>query len=86
MKNKLKSSIIHTIAVNYILENDSLDINIEGTDEELLALKEVLDDSKKLYNTLKSKNYTSSQLNSVLEQKNKSAVNFKKKTDIDWML
>lgn len=86
MKNKLKSNIIHTIAVNYILENDSLDINIEGTEKELSALKEVLDASKNLYSILKSKNYTSTELNAIIEQKNKAVIKFKSETNINWLL
>jgi hypothetical protein len=86
MSKKSKETIIHNIASRYLLEDNNLNIEITGNENKIKVLQEALESSKLVYDILKNKNYTNTELNEAIERKNIAAENIKKTFDIDWML
>jgi len=86
MSKKSKETIIHSIASRYLLEDSNLNIEISGNENKIKVLQEALESSKLVYEILKNKNYTNTELNEAIERKNIAAENIKKTFNIDWML
>jgi len=82
---KLKDIVFHNIAARYII-NEKIDINIKEDKIVLDNYIQLLEISKKIYETLKSKKYSPEDLNKLIEQKNNLSNNFKLLTNIIWKL
>lgn len=82
---KLKDIVFHNIAARYII-NENIDINIKEDKTILENYIKLLEVSKKIYETLKSKNYTPEQLNELINKKNTLSNDFKLLTNITWKL
>jgi hypothetical protein len=77
--------LIHTVASKYIL-GENIDIQIKGKKEQLICLNELLDASKKLYQSLNDTTTPLQQIMSLVEHKKTIADKFKKISGITWKL
>ena len=75
----------HAAAASYIIGKSS-GIKIQGSQEKIDATRNVMEASKKLYQTLSSPDAKLSEVSSLLESKHKASLNFRQITGINWLL
>lgn len=85
-ENKTLSQQLHYTAAKYIL-GENIQLKIDGSEDQLKELKNLLEVSRIIYNELKKENNCSiDRLSKLLEIKRKAAKRFSEKTNIIWRL
>lgn len=72
-------------SIRYITGNQS-SVKIQGKNSELAAYKNVLNASRKLYESLQDRNVELKEIEKLVENKKKAAIEFKKATGQAWPL
>lgn len=80
-----KSKLLHHVAAKYI-SGKPVDISFEGKEVELVALKSLLESSRKLKLELDSKDTNLDRIMKLVEEKKECARKFEQLTNIDWYL
>lgn len=82
---KKQDNLIHNAASKYIL-GESINIEINGKKEQLSCLNNLIDVSKKLYESLNDKSTQLNEIMKIIEEKNKLADEFYNISGIKWKL
>ncbi len=82
---KKNDKLIHNIASKYIL-GENINIEIKGNKKQLEKLSELLDISKKLYQSLNDNNTPLNKIMSIVEQKKTLSDEFFVLSGIKWKL